>query len=346
MLDHEDFRPDTYTRKGYFPRGTIRSDGFTLQLLCFKTKELLSVKYERLPDDRLPPRLASTVHGTNDFLTEIRNVLRTKEDMARLWPDIDPRDIKTPTPDAGPQKAGNNDQSPSFKGPVTNYIEKLEQLEDQLSNFYNGSNSRFKKHTWDMERAKHIEHQAIANNLLKIVGGSIGERRKEGNPVLIGVGLGQFVSSSRLSSLHSSFLSYFVPYTHCGRIEEVKSENFVNNVRFFAVYSGGRVKTFQLRPTKKSPYIFLHQAHVSEVLPSALQTWIRQIQRIAHLLRVRALMTETVLHYQRCLTPMEKQDEDGSGGENDLDDPRWLYRNPERFKWDQTLGSSPLAPLL
>ncbi|KAF9344737.1 hypothetical protein BGX26_003974 [Mortierella sp. AD094] len=313
MLEHEDFRPDTYIRKGHFPRGTIRSDGFTLQLLCFKTKELLLVKYKRLPDDRLPPRLTSTVHGTNDFLTEIRNVLRTKEDVARLWPDIDPRYIKTLTLDAGQafvvgayahlsQKAGNNDQSPSFKGSfahastsasttphmmqaptleqqsistlptktnindtphhnlavnqkavtqpvfryrrwlehekqlipegqlesiadiesrlpplqgpeasVTNYIEKPEQVEDRLSDFYNGNNNRFKKHTWDMKRAKHIEYQAIANSLLKIVGGSIGERRKEGNPVLIGVGLGHFGSSSRLSSLHSSFLSYFVP---------------------------------------------------------------------------------------------------------------------------------------
>ncbi|KAI9242850.1 MAG: hypothetical protein BYD32DRAFT_456457 [Podila humilis] len=60
-----------------------------------------------------------------------------------------------------------------------------------------------------MERAKHIEYQAIANNLLKSVGESLGERCK--NPVLIGVGLGKFGSSGRLKSLHSSFLSYFIP---------------------------------------------------------------------------------------------------------------------------------------
>ncbi|KAG0195583.1 hypothetical protein BGX28_001059, partial [Mortierella sp. GBA30] len=39
----------------------------------------------------------------------------------------------------------------------------------------------------------------------------IGERKDPGNPVLIGVGLGQFKSTGRLSSLHSSFLAYFVP---------------------------------------------------------------------------------------------------------------------------------------
>lgn len=43
---------------------------------------------------------------------------------------------------------------------------------------YNGSNNKFKKHTWDMAHAKHIEYQAIANSLLKSVGGSHGERCK------------------------------------------------------------------------------------------------------------------------------------------------------------------------
>ncbi|KAF9309186.1 hypothetical protein BG006_005147, partial [Podila minutissima] len=49
----------------------------------------------------------------------------------------------------------------------------MQPVEDQLLEFYNGNNNRFKKHTWDMERAKHIEYQAIANSLLRIVGGSI-----------------------------------------------------------------------------------------------------------------------------------------------------------------------------
>ncbi|KAI7820375.1 hypothetical protein BC939DRAFT_457798, partial [Gamsiella multidivaricata] len=103
-------------------------------------------------------------------------------------------------------------QLPPLRGPeasVTNYVARLEQVEDQLMEFYNGNNNRFKKNTWDMERAKHIEYQAIANSLLKIVGGSIGERCK--SPVLIGVSLGDFRSSKRLPSLHGTFLSYFIP---------------------------------------------------------------------------------------------------------------------------------------
>ncbi|KAI7815748.1 hypothetical protein BC939DRAFT_92300 [Gamsiella multidivaricata] len=129
-----------------------------------------------------------------------------------------------------------------------------------------------------------------------------------------------------------------------GRTQDIKLENFVESARFFAVYSGGPgFKTFQLRPTKKSPYIFLHQAHRSHILPSAPQQWTRQIQGIAHLLRVRAAMAGTIQHYQRCLTTM---DEDGSADESDMDDPRWLYQDPESPSEDQTLGSSPLANLL
>ncbi|KAG0015343.1 hypothetical protein BGZ80_009914, partial [Entomortierella chlamydospora] len=96
-----DFRPETYTTKGYYAKGSIRTNSHTLQVLCFKLRELLSVKYKRLPDDSLSPRLTPTTHGTGDFLSEIRNVLGTKEDVANLWPGIDPQNIKTLTLDAG-----------------------------------------------------------------------------------------------------------------------------------------------------------------------------------------------------------------------------------------------------
>jgi hypothetical protein len=55
-----------------------------------------------------------------------------------------------------------------------------------------------------------MEFQLIADQLLKIVGGGIGFRYDPSKPVLIGVGLGQFSTSSGLSSLHSSFLTYFI----------------------------------------------------------------------------------------------------------------------------------------
>ncbi|KAF9103324.1 hypothetical protein BGX30_009165, partial [Mortierella sp. GBA39] len=50
-----------YTEKGYVLRGSIRTNGFRVQLLAFKLRELQSVRYRRLKEDFLPPRLTSTV---------------------------------------------------------------------------------------------------------------------------------------------------------------------------------------------------------------------------------------------------------------------------------------------
>ncbi|KAG9060844.1 hypothetical protein KI688_007913 [Linnemannia hyalina] len=61
-----------------------------------------------------------------------------------------------------------------------------------------------------MERARQYEYQLLADRLLGIVGGSIGRRYDPANPVLIGVGLGKFSIKSGLSSLDSTFLSFFV----------------------------------------------------------------------------------------------------------------------------------------
>lgn len=102
---------------------------------------------------------------------------------------------------------------PPRRGPeasVINYIKQLEHVEVRLMDFYNGNNNRFKKHTFDMRNAIHMEYQAIANSLLGVMGGTIGRPRDDANPVLIGVGLGKFQSTGHLSSLHSTFLSYFI----------------------------------------------------------------------------------------------------------------------------------------
>ncbi|KAI1277222.1 hypothetical protein EDD11_001742, partial [Mortierella claussenii] len=53
-----------------------------------------------------------------------------------------------------------------------------------------------------MERAKYAEYQALAEKLLNVVGGSLGRRiedNKDKDPILIGVGMGQFSSNSKLS---------------------------------------------------------------------------------------------------------------------------------------------------
>ncbi|KAK3822858.1 MAG: hypothetical protein J3Q66DRAFT_437301 [Benniella sp.] len=85
--------PRTYDAKGYVLRGSFRTDGHRFLLLSFKLKELNSAKYKRLPENQLPPRITSTVAGVDYYLTEIRNVVKSYQDVADLW-DCDPRDIK------------------------------------------------------------------------------------------------------------------------------------------------------------------------------------------------------------------------------------------------------------
>ncbi|KAI1313011.1 hypothetical protein EDD11_002789 [Mortierella claussenii] len=55
--------------------------------------ELNGVKFRRFAADKLPLRITSALGGTGDFLTEIRNVVKSKEDVQQLW-GCDPAKIK------------------------------------------------------------------------------------------------------------------------------------------------------------------------------------------------------------------------------------------------------------
>jgi hypothetical protein len=68
-LRQDSFDPSIYTTKGYLLRGSIKTDGFRLQVLSFKLNELNCVKYRRLPPDRLPDRITSTLGGSKGFGT-------------------------------------------------------------------------------------------------------------------------------------------------------------------------------------------------------------------------------------------------------------------------------------
>ena len=83
-IRNETFEPKTYKESGYALRGSIRTDGFRLQLLTFKLGELNGVRYRRFPAKKLPPRISSTLGGTDYYLSEIRNVVRTKQDVVDL----------------------------------------------------------------------------------------------------------------------------------------------------------------------------------------------------------------------------------------------------------------------
>ncbi|KAF9988584.1 hypothetical protein BGZ79_005108 [Entomortierella chlamydospora] len=68
-LRRNGFDPNTYNKKGYYLRGSIKTDGYNLQLLAYKFRELHSVKYKRYPVELLPDRLTTTTAGTSDYLT-------------------------------------------------------------------------------------------------------------------------------------------------------------------------------------------------------------------------------------------------------------------------------------
>jgi hypothetical protein len=317
-LEQPDFNPTDYHDKGYVLQGSIRSDGFRIHLTAFKLRELQMVRYRRLPEDLLPYRLTSTVGGVDYWLPEIRNVIKTKDDVDRFWPGVPPQDINVLTLDAGqayvvgafahiptvqrsastptppgpavahvpstsmsivqkssvaPTSSTVNSSvaqdpttiSPTEAGPSTfmnlavnqkamyqptfrfrrwletekamipdgetesvatiesrlpplrgtsssilDYMKALEEVEDRLLKFYTGNDHAYKKHKWDMERARQAEYQVLADRLLGVVGGSIGRIKNDSVPVLIAVGLGQFKSNGRLSSVHSSFLRFFI----------------------------------------------------------------------------------------------------------------------------------------
>ena len=93
---------------------------------------------------------------------------------------------------------------------MINYVQELERVEQCLQDFYARSGNQYKRHKCDMERARDYEYQLIADRLLGIVGGSFGRRYDPSNPVLIGVGLGEFSVRIGLPALNSTFLNYFI----------------------------------------------------------------------------------------------------------------------------------------
>ncbi|KAK3809804.1 MAG: hypothetical protein JOS17DRAFT_780289 [Linnemannia elongata] len=266
--------PINYATKGYILRGSIRTDGFRLQLPAFKLRELQSVRYCRLDPAKLPPKLTSTVGGTDYYLKEIRHVITCKEDVEKLWPGVPVDKIKTLTLDGGQvcvigafadlaedvlsQAKGKENASessmegvatttttdnqqvinaaisalskvpvplphsqglpitssrttflnlavkqkavyqpmfrfrrwlegakqeqvcvdgqqvsisdiesrlPPLKGQgssVINYVQELERVEERLQEFYAGPSNRYKRHHWDMQKARDYEYQTAS----------------------------------------------------------------------------------------------------------------------------------------------------------------------------------------
>ncbi|KAK3812844.1 MAG: hypothetical protein J3Q66DRAFT_39280 [Benniella sp.] len=122
--------------------------------------------------------------------------------------------VRKDTTTCGTESIASIERSlPALRGPnasVANYEHRLQVVGDNLEKFYNESSYAVKRHRWDSQKAHNAEYSIITDKLLKMISGSAGKPRVEANKSIITVGLGQFTSKSRLSSLHSSFLSFFV----------------------------------------------------------------------------------------------------------------------------------------
>lgn len=131
-LHQDTFDPSSYTTKGYVLWGSIRFNGFHLQVLAFKLHELNCVKYHHLPPERLPRHVNTTLGGTDYFLSEIRNIVTSKEDVAALW-GCDPSQIKILGIDLGQVfVVGASALLPSPVEPVTSPISEAEEgIEDK-----------------------------------------------------------------------------------------------------------------------------------------------------------------------------------------------------------------------
>ncbi|KAG9067630.1 hypothetical protein KI688_012415 [Linnemannia hyalina] len=248
-VQNEWLDPITYATKGYVLRGSLKTDGFRIQLLAFKLRELQDVRFGRIAEDRLPSRLTSTVGGIDYFLPEIQNVITSKDDDAKYWPGA----VYQPTfrfrrwlegekqalLDVGEEHrtiAGIETELPPLKGEgasVINYTAELRRIEERLLEFYAGPDQLYKRHKWDMKRARQYEYQLLANRLLGIVGGSIGPRSLG----YLVVGLNGYYTSKkcphcRLFVAQVTLRRFFCPTCHVYHHRDVMAaENMANLVR-------------------------------------------------------------------------------------------------------------------
>jgi len=259
--------PTAYDGQGYMLTGSIRTDGFSLQLMGLKLKECNSVKYKRLPEYvALPTRMLSVLSGIDDHLTEIRNVplhdllgmsvmdVQT-QGVTKLGIDLGQNCVVGVCAILASEQNRPAGQSPTYinlavkskavlqptfkkrawleaqKSAIsgTESINDLElripprrghgadfvahvnarrAISGQLHEFYNSP--RVMSRQYDARRAHEGEFSKITDQLLRMVGGSIGRRKDPDAKIVIGVGLGKFGPGSGLTSMDQAFASYFV----------------------------------------------------------------------------------------------------------------------------------------
>ncbi|KAF8925889.1 hypothetical protein BGZ58_000390, partial [Dissophora ornata] len=88
------------------------------------------------------------------------------------------------------------------------YVKARQKAEADLDKFYNNTN--YWKHAWDSKLSRQEEFSKVANGLLQMVGGSIGQPRMEHQKVVIAIGLAKFTATHGPPALHGSFEAFFI----------------------------------------------------------------------------------------------------------------------------------------
>ncbi|KAF9572130.1 hypothetical protein EC968_010216 [Mortierella alpina] len=88
------------------------------------------------------------------------------------------------------------------------HVNARRETSGQLRDFY--SSPRMMSREYDARRAHEGEYSKITDQLLRMVGGTIGRPKDADAKIVIGVGLSKFGSGSGLTSMDQAFASYFI----------------------------------------------------------------------------------------------------------------------------------------
>ncbi|KAF9109298.1 hypothetical protein BGX27_007769 [Mortierella sp. AM989] len=97
LLDTRDMGPDAYENAPYNGIALLRTVASQLSAECKrmyrdgsvellnKLNELQTVRFHRLPTNRIPRQITSTIGGNDHYLTEVRNVVKARQDVDNIW---------------------------------------------------------------------------------------------------------------------------------------------------------------------------------------------------------------------------------------------------------------------
>lgn len=155
----------------------MKSSGYLIQALAFQLHELQSVRYRRLPVNKMLNPLTLTI-GDTEQKSGVSFAVCKMSRRSRL-----------PT---------TGDVRPRFESRSRRPLRARPYFPPMVF-LVSGEKE---------ERAREEEFSRVANSLLKMIGGSIDELRREDQKVAIAIGLANFVAKNGPPSLDGSFQDF------------------------------------------------------------------------------------------------------------------------------------------